>query len=145
MLLRKSKQGIILAENLTDLKKHIFYGLLDMAGRVFVVVRYSENVLIGERGFLPGEKEDGLVLVFNARMDFLWNEQGITATLGFGRKVEKCFIPSENIISVFSPELNAQFTVSPTAREEAQDNEVKKEGHSLSREKVVKIDFSRKK
>jgi hypothetical protein len=98
-----------LAQSLTDLKKHVFFELLDLAGRVFVLVAYSENVIIGERGFLPEEKEKGLVLVFNARMKFEWDRQGISATLGFGTRTEKCFIPPESIISVFSPDLNAQF------------------------------------
>ena len=133
--------------NLTDLKKHVFFELLDMAGRVFIHVRYSDDVLIGERGFLAEEKEKGLVLVFNSRMKFEWNKQGITATLGFGTKTEKCFVPPESIISVFSPDLNAQFSVSPAAQEAGQKKQpVKavKKVHSISKEKVIKVDFQKK-
>jgi len=133
-----------LALNLTDLKKHVFFELLDMAGRVFIHVRYSDNVLIGERGFLAEEKEKGLVLVFNARMKFEWNEQGISATLGFGPKTEKCFIPPESIISVFSPDLNAQFSISPAAQEAGQKKQVVRKVHSISKQKVIKVDFSKK-
>lgn len=134
-----------MARNLTDLKKHVFFELLDMAGRVFIHVRYSDDVLIGERGFLAEEKEKGLVLVFNARMKFEWNEQGISATLGFGPKTEKCFIPPENIISVFSPDLTAQFSVSPAAAQEAgQSKQVMRKVHSISKQKVIKVDFSKK-
>lgn len=136
-----------MARNLTDLKKHVFFELLDMAGRVFIHVRYSEDVLIGERGFLTEEKEKGLVLVFNARMKFEWNEQGISATLGFGPKTEKCFVPPESIISVFSPELNAQFSISPAAQEAGQKKQLVKavkKVHSISKEKVIKVDFRKK-
>jgi len=133
-----------LARNLTDLKKHVFFELLDMTGRVFIHVSYSNDVLIGERGFLAEEKEKGLILVFNAKMKFEWNEQGISATLGFGPKTEKCFIPPESIISVFSPDLNAQFSVSPAAQEAGQRKQVVRKVHSISKQKVIKVDFSRK-
>ena len=133
-----------MARNLTDLKKHVFFELLDMAGRVFIHVRYSDDVLIGDRGFLAEEKEKGLVLVFNAGMKFEWNEQGISATLGFGPKTEKCFIPPESIISVFSPDLNAQFSVSPAAQEAGQRKQVVRKVHSISKQKVIKVDFSKK-
>ena len=133
-----------MARNLTDLKKHVFFELLDMTGRVFIHVSYSNDVLIGDRGFLAEEKEKGLILVFNAKMKFEWNEQGISATLGFGPKTEKCFIPPESIISVFSPDLNAQFSVSPAAQEAGQRKHVVKKVHSISKQKVIKVDFSKK-
>ena len=138
------KRRNILTPTLTDLKKHVFFELLDMAGRVFIHVRYSDDVLIGDRGFLTEEKEKGLVLVFNANMKFEWNEQGISATLGFGPKTEKCFVPPESIISVFSPELNAQFSVSPAAQEAGQRKQAAKKVRSISEQKVIKIDFSKK-
>jgi len=133
-----------LAQSLTDLKKHVFFELLDLAGRVFVLVQHSGNVRIGERGFLPEEKEKGLVLVFNAKMKFEWNERGISAALGFGTKTEKCFIPPESIISVFSPDLNAQFSVSPAVQGPAQTKLAAKKGPSPSKEKVIRVDFGRK-
>ena len=149
MLLRKLKdkqRRIILAHDLTALKKHIFFELLGIAGRVFILVGYSDDVLIGERGFLPEEKEKGLILVFNPKMNFEWNDQGISATLGFGPKTEKCFIPPENIISVFSPDLNAQFSVSPDAAQKAgQSKQVMRKIHSISKQKVIKVDFGKKK
>ena len=133
-----------MARNLADLKKYVFFELLHLSGRVFIHVRYSEDVMIGERGFLTEEKEEGLVLVFNARMKFDWNAQGISATLGFGPKTEKCFIPSESIISVFSPDLSAQFSVSQAAHEGGQKKQVMKKVHSISKQKVIKVDFSKK-
>jgi len=132
-----------LAEDLTELKKHIFFELLGLAGRVFVLVGHSDNVFIGERGFLPEEKEKGLVLVFNRKMNFEWTAQGISATLGFGTKNEKCFIPAENITSVFSPDLNAQFSVSPVAPGPVQTKQAVKRAPSPSKEKVIKVDFGK--
>jgi hypothetical protein len=129
-------------QTVTDLKKHVFFKLLERAGRVFILVRYSADVLIGERGFLPEEKEKGIVLVFNHRMRFEWGDRGISATLGFGAKTEKCFVPSDDIISVFSPDLNAQFSVSPF--EEAKDKQAAKKEPSPAKEKVIKVDFGKK-
>ncbi len=133
-----------MTQSLTELKKQVFFELLDLAGRVFVLVGYSDNVLIGERGFLPEEKEKGLVLVFNSRMKFEWDSEGISATLGFGTRTEKCFIPSESIISVFSPDLNAQFSVSPPAQGPHQASQTDRRGPSPSKEKVIRVDFGKK-
>ena len=133
-----------MTHNLTDLKKHIFFELLDRAGRVFLLVRYSDDVLIGERGFLPEEKEKGLVLVFNRKMNFDWTEHGISARLGFGTKTERCFIPPDSIISVFSPDLGAQFSASPHEQGPAQTKQAGGKRSSPSKEKVIKVDFARK-
>ena len=137
-----------MAHDLTALKKHIFFELLGLAGRVFILVGHSDDVHIGERGFLPEEKEKGLILVFNPKMNFEWNDQGISATLGFGTKTEKCFIPPVSILSIFSPELNTQFSSAPPVQETAQrrpESLEKKEQIVPSGEKVVKVDFGKKK
>jgi hypothetical protein len=131
-------------EDLTDLKKHIFFELFDLSGRVYIRVTYSEDLMIGKRGFQPEEKEKGLTLVFNTGTKFEWGEQGISAVLSFGTKTEKCFIPARNIISVFSPDLNAQFSVSPSAQKTSQSKKPAKKAHSISKAKVIKVDFSRK-
>lgn len=130
------------------LKQTVFSELMNLAGRVFIVIRHSENVSIGTRGFLPEEKKNGLVLVFNSRMHFAWNAHGIEATLVFGSAPQKCFIPGEDIIAVYSPELETQFVTTPGASG-AKVPEVKspdtairaKEGNA---EKVIKIDFGKK-
>ena len=141
---KTEQRGNILARNLTDLKKHIFFELLDMTGSVFIVIRYADDVIIGQRGFLSEEKEKGLILVFNRKMNFEWNDRGISATLGFGTKSEKCFIPPDSITSIFSPDLNAQFSVSPAAPEAGSAGQPAKKERSLSREKVIKVDFGKK-
>lgn len=100
-----------LIRKLNNLKKQTFFELLELAGRVFIVVDYDESVVIGKRGFLPEEKERGLVLVFNSRMKFNWENDAITATLVFGSTPEKCYIPVNAIAVVFSPDLRVQLTL----------------------------------
>jgi hypothetical protein len=136
-----------LAQNVNDLKKQIFFEMLDLAGRVFVLIRHSDSVVIGRRGFLPGEKEKGLVLVFNRKMHFQWDEPGITAKLVFGSTPEQCFIPNDDILSIFSPELLCQFTVSPDEKgiaETAVPHSTQPERKTAGK-KVVKVDFKKKK
>ncbi|MBF0487029.1 MAG: hypothetical protein HQK98_02605 [Nitrospirae bacterium] len=148
---------------LNELKKTVFYELLNVMGRVFVIVRYSEDVKVGTRGFLKAEKENGLVLVFNAKMNFTWDDDGlIAATLVFGTKQEDCLIPVEHIIAVYSPELQTQFVTTYTA--EVQNSSAppaeaapvtEKEGEPEDKEdvpaatesdnKILKVDFSKKK
>lgn len=130
---------------INDLKKTVFYEMLNMAGRVFILVRYSDNVIIGDRGFTGDEKGNGIVLVFNQEMNFSWNEAGITASLVFGSSPQKCFIPAEDIMMIYSPELNSQFVTALKPSEEGRLDE--NEGESLAKdgEKVVRIDFSKKK
>jgi hypothetical protein len=133
-----------MASDINDLKKHIFYELLNLAGRVFILVTYSDKVTIGTRGFLPEEKKKGLVLVFNTRMTFEWTEHAISATLMFGSRPEKCFVPADAIVSVFSPELSAHFSVSPAPQDSPRAKKGKpKIEHSSRGRKVVKVDFGK--
>jgi len=67
--------------------RNLFHDILNDYGRVFVVVRYSENTVIGMRGFTEEEKKQGLTLVFSRKnfKDLAWAEDGsLQATLGFG-------------------------------------------------------------
>jgi len=133
---------------LNNLKKTVFYDLLNLAGRVFIVVRYSENVEIGNRGFLPEERENGLILVFNSRMNFSWDDGGILAHLVFGTSPEKCFIPEDDIVAVYSPELETHFSTM-IINSEKDTTSVSENKRSSTRtkgtEKIVKVDFSKKK
>ncbi|MBT9537706.1 MAG: hypothetical protein IVZ94_06200 [Nitrospirae bacterium] len=70
--------------------------------------------MIGSRGFTDEEKENGLVLAFNSKnyKTLQWTEDGsIVTTLGFGsnNKVENCFLHSDDIISVYSPDAKIKF------------------------------------
>lgn len=123
--------------DLNDLKRETFFTFLEEAGRAFIHVRHSGNVKMGRRGFLPGEKEKGIVLVFNKGMNFTWDDSGIHATLLFSSAPEKCFIPPEDIVSVYSPELGAQLLVSPAEDAGAGEN-AQAEGN------VIKVDFKKK-
>jgi len=136
------------AETLEELKKQVFYDMLNMADRVFIAVRYGEDVVIGKRSFLPEEKEKGLVLVFNRKMNFTWDDAGISVTLVFGTSPEKCFIPQESIITIFSPELNAQFSALSNEGEDAKKprEQMKVIDKKISRDKkVINVDFKKKK
>jgi hypothetical protein len=94
--------------------QNLFYDLLNDYGRAFIVVKYSDQTIIGNRGFTDEEKEKGLILLFNNRnyRNLQWTEDGnIVAVLGFGvnNRIENCFIHHEDIIAVFSPEARVKF------------------------------------
>lgn len=129
--------------SLNSLKKHVFYELMHIGGRVFVLVRYSEHVVLGNRGLTDDERENGIVLVFNPGMNFQWDDYGITATLVFGSSPQKCFIPVDNITAVYSSELNAQFIVLPMSgkiQDFRAESTVKVEGPG----NVIKVDFTKR-
>ena len=134
-----------MARNLDELRKQVFYEMLGLAGRVFVAVGYGDDVVIGKRGFLAQEKEKGIILVFNQKMNFTWDDDGITATLVFGTTPEKCYIPQNRIMTIFSPELNAQFSTFPQKETATQDVPKEDTEKPSVDEKVIKVDFSKKK
>lgn len=158
---------------INQLKRQIFFEFLDLVGRAFVLVRYSEEVILGKRGFTAEEKENGIVLVFTPRMNFTWDEAGITATLVFGTSPQKCFIPAGSISAVYSSELGAHFVTSaqalPESPKEAKEAEpasalaLKREpsaknkktaaggnrengakDHDVVTDNVIKVDFTKK-
>jgi hypothetical protein len=138
--------------DLNNLKKYIFFEFINLAGRAFILVRHSENVILGNRGFTAEEKENGIILVFNSRMNFMWDDYGITATLVFGTSPQKCFIPADDIVAVYSPELNAQFMTSyqppPVNNQVTEKLKPKSEQKELKRHgkrgDVIKVDFTKK-
>lgn len=133
-------------KEVNELKKKVFYEMLNLGGRVFILVRYSDNVIIGRRGFTEEEKKNGIILVFNQRMNFSWDNSGISATLVFGTSPERCFIPAEDIVFIFSPELRSQFIVSPDVIEDQSEGSSEEtKAYTVKEEKVVRVDFSKKK
>ena len=145
-------------QQLNKLKKHTFYELLNLAGRTYILVKYSKNVKVGSRGFLPEEKERGLVLVLNSKMNFTWDDFGINVKLAFGNSIQKCFIPTDDIIAIYSLELNSQLVIGPQPtseinapgkKEEDVNYQEKAKGPSSQemngkKKKVVRVDFQKK-
>jgi len=132
------------SRELNKLKKEVFFSLLNTVGRVFIIVRHSDNVVIGKRGFLDEEKENGLVLVFNSRMNFRWEDRGIDAKLVFGTTPEHCIIPEEDIIGVYSPEASTQFLCTYETSQLRKQQGSPPEETAREGEKVVKVDFRKK-
>ncbi|HXX80953.1 MAG TPA: ClpXP protease specificity-enhancing factor SspB [Thermodesulfovibrionales bacterium] len=129
-------------QKLNELKRKVFQEILDIVGRVFIVARHSEHVIIGKRGFTEEEKKDGIVLVFNVHMNFVWDESGISSTLVFGTTPQKCFVPAADIVAIYSPELQCQFISAPQISQEMPPSKDEKEKAGPN---VVKVDFSKKK
>ncbi len=131
----------------------LFYNILNDYGRVYILVKYSEKTIIGNRGFTDEEKKQGLVLVFNQRnhKNLKWENDGsIITTLGFGvnNRQEKCFLYSNDIISVFSPDAKVSFSRMDFLSHDENTKENKDLSHqdkeSSSDEKVISIDIFRK-
>jgi hypothetical protein len=77
-------------------------------------------------------------------MNFTWDDEGITATLVFGTTSEKCYIPQGRIMTIFSPELNAQFSTFPQNEPSGQHAGKEDSDRSPADEKVIKVDFGKK-
>lgn len=127
------------------LKKYTFFEIIDLAGRVFIIVDYDESVVIGKRGFLPEEKQRGLVLVFNNRMNFTWDDKAITATLVFGNSPENCFIPLNAIAGIFSPDLRIQLTVPVLKKIENIESQSLNQPKNKKKGKIINLNKMRKK
>lgn len=138
---------------LDELKRHVFFEFLNLTGRAYVIVKYSENVILGRRGFTDEEKDNGIILVFNSNMNFTWDDDGIKTTLIFGNSPQKCFIPVENIMLISSPELDAQFSVQlitdimqipeKKGKDKALHTRKKPEAEE-GQKKIIKVDFTKK-
>lgn len=140
-------------DGINELKENTFFNLMDLAGRVYIVVHYTEDVIIGKRGFTNEEKTSGLVLVFNQKTNFQWKDDVITAKLGFGNTIEKCIIPVRNIVCIFSPDINARFMIDYVQKEQesimvkSSKSDIQKEKqkpHNESQSKVITVDFTKK-
>ncbi|KJU83211.1 hypothetical protein MBAV_004597 [Candidatus Magnetobacterium bavaricum] len=137
-----------IVRQLNELKSSIFYDILEIVGRVFIVVRYSENVMIGNRGFLDTEKQEGLTLVLNTKMNFTWQDDILEAKLVFGTTTQRCLIPVQYIVAVYSPELQSQFVTSYMPPDDVLmprlDDSARKATEEVG-DNIVKVDFSKKK
>jgi hypothetical protein len=130
--------------------QNLFYDLLNDFGRVYVVVKYSDNTTIGNRGFTEEEKKNGLVLIFNLKnhKSLQWNEDGsIITALGFGaaNRSEKCYLHADDIVSVFSPDAQVKYD-RWDIRDAVGQSEARKgsEEEKSGEEKIVSLDGFRK-
>lgn len=94
--------------------QNLFYEILNDYGRVYIVVKYSNNSSLGKRGFSEEEKNKGLVLVFNNsnHRNLQWTDDGsMFVTLGFGvnNRPENCYIHCDDIVSIYSPDAKIKF------------------------------------
>ncbi len=133
--------------------QNLFYELLNDYGRAFIVVKYSDRTIIGNRGFTDEEKEKGLILLFNNRnhRNLQWTEDGsIVAALGFGvnNRIENCFLHHEDIVAVFSPDAEVKLdrwdmlTAKESTEESEQSREQNKE--ACNGKRIISLDNFRK-
>lgn len=132
---------------LDNLRRDVFFKLMELAGRVYIQVRYSGSASIGRRDFSDDEKKHGLVLVINQSMKFQWDDDGLSASLLFGSVAEKCYIPVRDIIAVYSPDLGVQYATVPPVeaveeRPKAKDGD---ETQPVTDDNVIKVDFTKRK
>jgi len=132
--------------------QNLFYDLLNDYGHVYLVVKYSQNTTIGDRGFTEEEKQKGLVLVFNQKnhKSLQWTDDGsIITALGFGtsNRPENCFLHSDDIVSVFSPLAKIRFDrwdMSAVEVEDRTKEPLLPETKPYQDEKVVSLESFRK-
>ena len=133
--------------------QNLFYDLLNDYGQVYMVVKFSEKTIVGNRGFTEEEKAKGLVLVFTRQnhKNLKWTEEGsVIATLGFGtgNRPEKCFFYFDDIVSVFSPAAGVKFDIWNVAGDESHTEKVTDpliRGKEKTRnQKIVSLDRFRK-
>jgi len=128
--------------------QNLFYDILNDYGRVFVVVKYSDRTIIGNRGFTDEEKEKGIILVFNQKNYRLlqWAEDGsIKVTLSFGvnNRQESCFLHCDDIVALYSPDARVKFDRWDIKDSSSVSEGIKKE--KLQSSKVVSLDKFRNK
>jgi hypothetical protein len=133
--------------------QNLFYELLNDYGQVYMVVKFSDKTIVGNRGFTEEEKAKGLVLIFNRQnhKNLQWTEEGsVIATLGFGtgNRLEKCFFYFGDIVSVFSPAAGVKFDIWNVAHDEGRPEISEEPATSVKGkardQKIVSLDRFRK-
>ena len=100
--------------------QRLFYDIWNDFGKVYLLVKYSDNTRIGKRGFTEEEMKHGLVLVFNNRTNDTrnWDAEGnLSCVLAFGTRKEDVYIHQDDLLGVFSPEAGVQFLRSDISKE----------------------------
>jgi hypothetical protein len=125
--------------------QRFFYDVWNDYGSVYLLVKYSDNTVIGGRGFTDEEKQHGLVLVFNDRTNnkLEWDAEGnLSCVLAFGAKREDVAIHHDDLLGVFSPEAGVQFLRSDVGKES--EAPTRGEGTADAGEQVVSLSSYRK-
>ena len=121
----------------------LFYDLWNDFGKVYLLVRYSGNSVIGTRGFTEEEQEQGLVLVFNNKTNnrMEWDGEGnISCVLAFGTRREEVYLHHDDLLGVFSPEAGVQFVRSDVGKESKEEQGTEDSG----KDRVVSMNNFRK-
>jgi hypothetical protein len=98
----------------------LFYDIWNDFGSVYLIVRYSDKTVIGKRGFTDEEKNQGLVLVFNNKTSAAlnWDAEGnLSCVLAFGTRKEDVVIHHDDLLGLFSPDADVQFSRSDMGKE----------------------------
>lgn len=126
------------------IKKAIFEVLLEEANTFYIHCINHPKLIIGDRGLLEKEKEEGIVLVLGpySYRNLHLDEKGISCEMNFA-KWEYVYIPYECIFRFFDKAGHClfQFLVIQNSEEES---EKKEEIPQNDKEKVIKIDFTKK-
>jgi stringent starvation protein B len=105
------------------------------------------EVVIGERGFVEKEKEEGIILVFGKESykDFEWDDDKVYVSMRFSGKWENLEIPIIAIQAIFNNPLKPDFIFNfrvflpdENINEKKKKEKVKKEGN------VISINFAKK-
>jgi hypothetical protein len=139
-------------------KKSILNLLFDYYDKFYIHVAPLKSVVIGKRGLVGEEQENGLVLVFgaNSYKALKWDDEYMYVDMRFSGKWETVQVPFDAIVAAFDepsqPSFIMRFTVAPDEVDVASEEtkKTKKESSKSSgrlastRDNVVKIDFSKK-
>lgn len=129
------------------IKKSIFEVLLEEANTFYIHCIDHPQLVIGDRGLIGKEKEEGIVLVLGpySYRNLHWDEKGISCEMNFA-KWEYVYIPYESIFRFFDKagQCLFQFLVIQNNEQELEKKEEALQKDQNEQEKVIKIDFTKK-
>jgi stringent starvation protein B len=130
-----------------NFKKNIIMEVFKHYEKVYMHVAPLPEVVIGERGFVEKEKEEGIILVFGKESykDFEWDDDKVYVSMRFSGKWENLEIPIIAIQAIFNNPLKPDFIFNfrvflpdENINEKKKKEKVKKEGN------VISINFAKK-
>ncbi len=132
-----------------NFKKNIILEVFKNFDRVYMHIAPLKEVIIGDRGFVDREKEDGIVLVFRQESykDFEWDDDKIYVSMRFSGKWENLEIPLNAIQAVFNDPLmpNFIFNFKVFVPEKKHDKTEEKENIGIKKNgNVISVNFGKK-